>query len=81
MCIIIRAVAAKQFELPTFNPAKKAFLDRVHYWGQRVEMDGQGRLLIPQRLRESAQLKGEVAALGKLTYLEVRNLAASGKEP
>ena len=53
----------------------------MHYWGQRVEMDGQGRLLIPQRLRESAQLKGEVAALGKLTYLEVRNLAASGKEP
>jgi MraZ protein len=43
-------------------------------------MDGQGRLLIPQILRESAQLRGEVAVLGNLTYLEVRNLEALTKE-
>ena len=29
--------------LSTFNPTKKKFLDRVNYWGQQVEMDGQGR--------------------------------------
>ncbi len=43
-------------------------------------MDGQGRLLIPQILRESAQLRGDVAVLGNLTYLEVRNLEALDKE-
>ena len=62
--------------LSTFNPTKKKFLARVNYWGQQVEMDGQGRLLIPQLLREKAVIKGEVAVLGNLTYLEVRNLQA-----
>ena len=50
--------------LSTFNPTKKKFLDRMNYWGQQVEMDGQGRLLMPQLLRESAQIKGEVAVTG-----------------
>jgi MraZ protein len=46
----------------------------VNYYGQLVDIDGQGRLLMPQLLRESAQIRGEVAVLGNLTYLEVRNL-------
>ena len=44
---------------------RKSFLSRVNYWGQVVEMDGQGRLLMPQLLRESAQIKGEVAVTGQ----------------
>jgi MraZ protein len=63
-----------------FNPAKKKFLERTNYWGQQVEMDGQGRLLIPQLLREDAQIKGEVAVAGYLNYLEVRNLEAYRKK-
>ncbi len=43
-------------------------------------MDGQGRLLIPQILRESAQIRGDVAVLGNLTYLEVRNMEALDRE-
>ena len=66
--------------LSTFNPTKKKFLDRVNYYGQVVEVDGQGRLLIPQILRDSAQIKGEVAVLGNLTYLIVRNLETFRKE-
>ena len=66
--------------LSTFNPTKKKFLDRTNYWGQQVEMDGQGRLLIPQLLRESAQIKGEVAVTGQLTYLVVRNLEQYRRE-
>ncbi len=62
--------------LSTFNPTKKKFLSKVNYWGQVVEMDGQGRLLIPQLLRESARIKGEVAVSGYQTYLEVRNIEA-----
>jgi MraZ protein len=62
--------------LSTFNPTKKKFLSKVNYWGQAVEMDGQGRLLIPQLLRDSAQIKGEVAVSGYQTYLEVRNMDA-----
>jgi MraZ protein len=66
--------------LSTYNPTKKKFLTRTNYYGQVVEMDGQGRLLIPQILREAAQIRGEVAVLGNLTYLEVRNLEALDKE-
>ena len=43
-------------------------------------MDNQGRLLIPQLLREAADLKGEVAVIGNLTYLEIRNLEAYRKQ-
>ncbi|PYX21503.1 MAG: division/cell wall cluster transcriptional repressor MraZ [Acidobacteria bacterium] len=68
-------IEQKLANLSTFNPTKKRFLTRVNYWGQQVEMDGQGRLLIPQLLREKAVIKGEVAVLGNLTYLEVRNLS------
>ena len=66
--------------LSTFNPTKKKFLDRTNYWGQQVEMDAQGRLLIPQLLRESAQIKGEVAVTGQLTYLVVRTLEQYRRE-
>jgi len=66
--------------LSTFNPTKRKFLDRTNYWGQQVEIDGQGRLLVPQLLRDAAGLKGEVAVTGMLTYLEVRNLEAYRRE-
>jgi MraZ protein len=66
--------------LSTFNPTKKKFLDRTNYYGQQVEMDGQGRVLIPQLLRDAAQIKGEVAVLGHLTFLVVRNLEAFRRE-
>src|SRR6266576_1412709 len=73
-------IEQKLAALSTFNPTKKKFLTRTNYYGQVVEMDGQGRLLVPQILRESAQIRGEVAVLGNLTYLEVRNLGALDKE-
>jgi MraZ protein len=73
-------IEQKLASLSTFNPTKKKFLSRVNYWGQQVEIDGQGRLLIPQLLRESAAIKGEVAVLGNLTYLEVRNAELLRKE-
>jgi MraZ protein len=67
-------IEQKLAALSNFNPTKKKFLDRTNYYGQQVEMDGQGRLLLPQLLRESGQIKGEVAVLGNLTFLVVRNL-------
>jgi MraZ protein len=66
--------------LSNYNPTKKKFLDRVNYYGQVVEMDGQGRLLLPQLLRDAAQVKGEVAVTGNLNRLLVRNLEAYRKE-
>ncbi len=55
------------------SAAKQKFLDVTNYYGQVVEMDGQGRLLIPQLLREKAKLVGDVAVLGQGTKLMVVN--------
>lgn len=73
-------IEEKLARLSNFNPTKKKLLARTNYYGQVVEMDGQGRLLVPQLLRDSAQIKGEVAVLGNLTYLEVRNMEAFRQE-
>ena len=59
--------------IPSLNPAKKKFLNRVNYYGQMSEMDGQGRVLLPQILRETAKLAGDVVVFGVQTYLEVAN--------
>jgi MraZ protein len=53
--------------------AKQRFLDVTNYYGQVVEMDSQGRLLMPQLLREKADLKGDVAVLGQNKKLVVVN--------
>ncbi len=74
------ALEQRVAKLPRFNPTKKKFLDRVNYYGQVVEMDNQGRLLIPSILRESAEIKGDVAVVGRQEYLVARNLEAFKQE-
>ena len=44
-----------------------------NYFGQTAELDNQGRVLIHQRLRESADMTGEVDVVGNFDYLEVWN--------
>jgi len=65
----------KLAKLPSSNKSKRKFLMRTSYFGQAVELDGQGRVLLPSVLREKAQTKGDVAVLGTLDYLEVINNA------
>ena len=74
-----KKIEEKLATVSNFNPAKKKFLERVNYYGQMVEMDSQGRVLIPQILRESAEVKGDVLVFGNLTFLEVRNAVAFRK--
>lgn len=62
-------------KLSTHNAAKRKFLTRTNYYGQVVELDGQGRVLIPPVARDAAQMKGEVDVLGALDHLEVWNHA------
>ena len=60
--------------LPTMDPARRKFLDRTNYYGQQSSMDSQGRVLVHPLLRKSAEVVGDVAVLGYLTYLEVWEL-------
>ena len=59
--------------VPSTNPAKLRYLDRVNYFGQVGEIDAQGRVLIPIRLRDAATMSGDVDVLGLITYLDVWN--------
>jgi MraZ protein len=60
-------------EMPSTHPSKLRFLDRVNYFGQAAELDVQGRVLIPVRLRDAATMTGDVDVLGQVTYLDVWN--------
>lgn len=59
--------------MPSAHPSKLRFLDRVNFFGQTGELDAQGRVLIPQLLRESAAMSGEVSVLGLQNHLAVWN--------
>jgi len=71
--------------MPSTHPSKLRFLDRVNYFGSSGELDTQGRVLIPVRLREAASMTGDVDVLGQYNYLEVWNherfLARMLREP
>jgi MraZ protein len=73
-------IEEKLARLSNFNPTKKKFLNRTNYYGQLVEIDGQGRVLIPAILRDSAKIQGEVAVVGNLTYLEVQSIEVYKKD-
>src|ERR1700745_83460 len=67
------AIEEKLAKVSSQNRAKRKFLMRTSYFGQTVELDGQGRVLVPAVLRESAQMEGEGEVFGNLDYLEVMN--------
>jgi len=60
-------------DVPSSNPSKQRFLDRVNFFGQSLAIDKQGRLLIPQVLRETAAMAGEVSVLGLQNHMAVWN--------
>jgi transcriptional regulator MraZ len=60
-------------QMPSTHPARLRFLDRVNFFGQVAELDSQGRVLIPARLRDTATMSGDVDVLGLYNYLDVWN--------
>lgn len=68
------AIESRLALLPSMDPARRKFLDRTNYYGQQAAIDAQGRVLIHPLLRKTANITGEVAILGYLTYLEIWHL-------
>jgi transcriptional regulator MraZ len=66
-------IERKLASVPSTNPSKLRFLDRVNFFGQAVTMDRQGRVVLPQTLRETAAMSGEVSVLGLQNHLAVWN--------
>ena len=66
-------VERKMTNLPMTNPSLDKFMDITGYYGAEVSMDNQGRILIPQRLREAVQIRDEVNVMGKMRFLSIWN--------
>ena len=66
-------IEEKLGRMPSTNPSRLRFLDRVNYFGQEGELDTQGRVLVPVRLREAATMSGDVDVLGQYNCLDVWN--------
>lgn len=66
-------IARKFEEPPRMDPAKLKLERFTSYYGLVSQMDPQGRILIPQSLREDAEISGDVIVLGKMDHLEVWN--------
>ena len=66
-------IEAKIAAIPNSNAAKQKLMDHINYYGQASEMDTQGRVLLPQILREKTNTLGDVLVFGMHTFLKVTN--------
>ena len=57
--------------LPMTDPRTRALERRVFGKAVRLELDRQGRILLPQHLREFAGLEGEVVVVGLQSRVEI----------
>jgi MraZ protein len=67
-------------EKSTMSVAMEKFAFLTSFYGKIVEMDSQGRVLLPPLLRKEASIDGEVTVLGMTYYLEVRRMDATIEE-
>jgi len=66
-------IEEKLGRMPSTHPSRERFLDRINFFGQAGELDPQGRVLVPARLRDTALMMGDVDVLGQFNYLDVWN--------
>lgn len=64
----------KIFAMPKSLPARQKLLDRYNLYGDRADMDPQGRLLFPEELRDAGVLSGDVKVSGEGDHLRVTSL-------
>ncbi len=65
---------ARIFTMPKSLPARKKLLERYNLYGDRAEMDPQGRVLMPEELRNAGLVNVEVKVSGEGSFLRVTSL-------
>lgn len=75
-----RRLAERVSELPMTDRRARAFRRLVFANASDVTPDKQGRILIPPRLREYANLDGEVVVTGLSNYIELWDPEAWNEE-
>ena len=64
----------KLTDLPQSSRARQILLGRYTLYGDRADMDPQGRMQIPEELRTKAELTGEVKVSGEGSLIRVTSL-------
>ncbi len=64
----------------TLSLALEKFAKITSFYGKIVEMDSQGRILLPALLRKDANMNGEVIVLGMTYYLELYRMKEAREE-
>jgi MraZ protein len=67
---------AKVIKMPRSLPARKKLLERITLYGDRADMDPQGRLLMPEELRNAGIMNVDVKVSGEGNLLRVTSLAS-----
>ena len=72
------SVEEQLLQKPGMKPAVLKLIERVNY-GQLLEIDDHGRLVVPALLREMVDVEGEVVVSGRINHLAMtrRDRAAS----
>ena len=65
---------AKIFKMPKGLPLRKKLMESNALYGGRADMDPQGRLLMPDELRNAGMVNVEVKVSGEGTLLRVKSL-------
>ncbi len=58
-----------------FDKRKRKFLFQANHYGAEADLDDQGRLLIPAKLRDQAGMKGDVVLAWQSNHIEVYSQA------
>lgn len=66
-----KMIEEKIKQLPTNNPETRAFMRLFFSGAVEAELDKQGRIMIPQQLREHALIEKDVYVIGVSTKIEV----------
>ncbi|HVT61322.1 MAG TPA: division/cell wall cluster transcriptional repressor MraZ [Thermoanaerobaculia bacterium] len=66
-------IEARLGAMPSTDRVKARYLERVSFYGQQTRIDGQGRVVLPPILRDSAGMTGEVVVSAHLDHLVVWN--------
>ena len=67
-----QGVEERLLNKPAMKPAVLKLIERVNY-GQLLDVDDQGRILVPALLREMVDVEGEVVVSGRINHLAVTN--------
>jgi MraZ protein len=64
----------KIFALPQSDKGRRFLVAKDNLYGDRADMDPQGRMQIPEELRTKAELTGEVKVSGEGSFIRVTSL-------